>query len=1713
MAKVKKLGALGGVFMPSILSILGVIMYMRLPWIVGQAGLYAVLGIILVAHIISVSTGLSIASIATDKKVKAGGMYYMISRSLGLPIGGTLGLALFIGISFSISLYLVGFSEAFLSYFGFDTSLNSIRLTGFIALCSVAIITFISTKLAIKTQYFIFAAVILSLLSIVLGSNEFVPSTPNLKGVADALPWIVLFGIFFPAVTGFGAGVSMSGDLSNPNKAIPRGTIAAILTGLVVYILLAFFFAFNVSPEQLVHNPEILFDVSRVKVMVAIGIWAATLSSALGGILSAPRILQAMSKDSITPRFFARGYGGLNEPRNALLLCFLIATSGILIGELNVIARVVSVFFIITYGFLNLSCFIEAWASSDFRPTFRVHPAVSLIGAIACIIVMIQLDVLAMFAASLILFALFLYLKRKELSLRSGDTWDSVWESVIRSGLGRLKNRKINMRNWRPNILIFSGGTKARPFLTEIGSDIIGKLGMLTDFEIIIDKNKENCVLKNEEDELEGKTEVQGNIFKKIYVCADKFQGIESIAQLYGFSGIEPNTIMLGLPKSKEKYERFIKFFNALRIKDFNKLFINYNETKGFGSKKRIDFWWDGSGGNLFYGIVILRYFLSGDSWRHAQCRFNYINNENIPEESLHKNIKSLLAEFRIHVEIEIHNNAIEGKETFDVIKANSKKADLIIHDIPEMPPEKLEAYLHSHTAEFAGMPSVLLTKACKTFAKVPMFAKKHKHEEVSYKAITDKIYEHKRYKLPDSKYSAVNSTIADLDDKMQSILLDFHKDFFLKIHERNIFISAKLKETVEKAFKDIAKTPQSDKDKGLKAFYKIWHNTLSDIDSLAQELTNAHLTTDRDFAEKALAKFMQSFDVMWAEMPERIILTLDKKDFATQKGDSLKTRFRKSYTRFLLTIGKKEITRKLAFKKAFERVLRPLILKEVYKLLVKHQNNSYTSVNEIRQILEHIKNIFFKIEISLNKNSLTKETISEFQNEIIENISKNNKAQEVGIALYQKVLFTTYYRHVRFLISQLDKQKFKTYVAKNRVVKKDREALEMNLNNYASHWHFNTKFFAQQILIDVFLQTLEVRIKTKFIKSYSHYLQSVKSQARENFGVILKKIDAYISSMNNDDDFVYDLDSVNFQEVHYLDSFEDIFSQIKAIVEDMPEVLVIPMQSIIVHNINEALDEIETKTLPLRKHIEDVIENIFNENINHVLLLLEEELNKKFRKLNNTLSLARYNIDTIYTNDTLSPSDEISNKKNYLKELRESFEAEKERIWAYDYDFFQKITQTLKKTFDPVTLSMLYNPKTGVAKVSAAGKAQRKPYWKPFVFIKTQTQKGIEWLFYGRSLGILFAKRMHTDKKEYKVAADSLLEFVEAHTPNKEVVDKLPFYYKNLFNNKFTVNQRLWVGRTREMDKARNAVRQFKSGSHGAILVLGERNSGKTSLSNQIAQSDYPKENIFYLFPPRQGSASIKDFEKSLALVTGINGSAHYIMRSLPGNSCIVINDLALWWERSPKGVAVIKLIAELIMKYSSKCLFVINSNIYAFGFINKLVDIQPFLLTIIHCEPFTTYELRNLILKRHQSSEMTFKLGKLSEALMIEWRYAQLFNSYFNYSDGIIGTALNAWLVHIKEVNDKELLIKKPRSPEINVFSLLDNVSINICVQFVLHRRLNSERLTRIMNMSANAVDEKLRYLLSVKILDKFPKKIYMLNSYIEPHLVKYLKTGGML
>jgi solute carrier family 12 sodium/potassium/chloride transporter 2 len=717
MGKIRKFGTFSGVFTPSILTIVGVIMYMRLGWVVGNAGLIGAIGIIVLAHLIAVTTGLSVSSVATDKKIGAGGIYYVLSRSMGIPIGGSIGIALSIGTAFSIALYLIGFAESFNAFFGFGMTINDFRLTGTLALIALTLLALISTSVALKVQYIILAAIIISLVSVFFGTSEFTPNSIPLFSTMDAVPLEVVFAVFFPAVTGFTAGIAMSGDLKDPKKSIPSGTLFAIGGGLLIYLALAVFLAVTVDFEVLKTEYNILMKIALFAPAVVAGIWGATLSSALGGILGGPRIIQAMSMDKVTPKLFGFGKGKNKEPVNAMLLVFIIAEAGILIGELDSIARVVSMFYLTAYGFINISFFLESWANPDFQPTFKIKRWIGLLGFIACFTVMFKLDMFAMLAALAVIGALYFGLQKKEVQLQSNDVWRSVWENVVNKGLKRIDARVVNIdSNWNPNVILFSGQSTHQSYLLELAKTISGRTGIVTNFKLILDKNN-NRPFKKTEQVIRDDNFKDLGIFARQIKVDNIYKGITNIATTFGFSGVEPNTIMMGWPKGLESSEEYAEMTQTLLYLDYNLLYLDFDRKTKFGNYHTVDLWWrETDSKNAEMMLNIARFIIASPKWNNTNIRVLFVNNNNVNKALIHSKISELVEDLRVNVEIIIINNAVEQKSFYTIIKQHSKTTDLTLVGIPNFKIEKQAEFILKNNQLFETIGSTLLVKAANNF-------------------------------------------------------------------------------------------------------------------------------------------------------------------------------------------------------------------------------------------------------------------------------------------------------------------------------------------------------------------------------------------------------------------------------------------------------------------------------------------------------------------------------------------------------------------------------------------------------------------------------------------------------------------------------------------------------------------------------------------------------------------------------------------------------------------------------------------------------------------------------------------------------------------------------------------------------------------------------------------------------------------------------------
>ena len=581
-----KFGTFGGVFTPDVLTILGVIMYLRLGWVVGNAGLLGAILIIVLAKTITICTALSMSSITTNIKIGAGGAYSIISKSLGLEAGGSVGIPFYISQTLSTALYIVGFTEGWIWIFPNHPAL----LISALVWISLLVISYISTHFAIKIQYVIMAIIGLSLLSFFLTPAEPNRSTILVGSFEDANFWTV-FAIFFPAVTGIMAGANLSGDLKNPRRSIPLGTLSAIGVTFLVYVAITFVAAKYIPAEELRGNQMVMVDFAIWGPLVIMGILAATFSSALGSMVGAPRILQALAEQKTIPysKFFAdRTESG--EPRNAILFTGSIIAVALLLGNLDALAALITMFFLITYGMLNIVVFIQqSMRIISFRPSFRIPRFVSFTGATGSVFIMILINPIFSVVAICIIIIIYIWLGRKGLSTESGDIRGGMF-LVLAEKASRIAARfPRHQVSWKPDLLIPIDDPKIWSGSLHFIRNITYPLGSIFAFTVHDNKVAE---YKKDLRDLINPLDKQGILVNSTVIEDQEFlHGAKLVIQTLQGGSFRPNTLFLTLGHDKKNETVIDELVTYASKHEMGSVILRQHPRIAFGMQRDINLW------------------------------------------------------------------------------------------------------------------------------------------------------------------------------------------------------------------------------------------------------------------------------------------------------------------------------------------------------------------------------------------------------------------------------------------------------------------------------------------------------------------------------------------------------------------------------------------------------------------------------------------------------------------------------------------------------------------------------------------------------------------------------------------------------------------------------------------------------------------------------------------------------------------------------------------------------------------------------------------------------------------------------------------------------------------------------------------------------------------------------------------------------------------
>ncbi|CAH2269402.1 jg16428 [Pararge aegeria aegeria] len=604
-----KFGWVKGVLMRCLLNIWGVMLFLRLSWVVGQAGVAQASLLILTTSVVTTITALSMSAISTNGVIKGGGTYYMISRSLGPEFGGSIGLIFSMANAVACAMYVVGFGESLITLIPESAYMVSKSwdqaIYGCITIVLLTGIVIVGLEWEAKAQIVLLFILLAAIADFCIGSiigpkgdvelaQGFVgynmsvlqsnvgPDYRLFEGVEHN--FFSVFSIFFPAATGILAGANISGDLKDPQKSIPKGTLLAIVLTTISYILIALIAGWTVLRDAsgdiadignwtidhckingtceygLHHSNDVIRLVSGFGPLIYGGCFAATLSSALASLVSAPKVFQALCQDKLYPylEFFAKGYGANNEPVRGYALTFIIAISFILMGGLNQIAPLISNFFLAAYALINFATFHASLAKPvGWRPTFRLYNMwLSLFGAMVCVAIMFVISWSTALLTIACLLALYLLVSYRKPDVNWGSTTQAQTYKAALSGVHQLNNVTEHVKNYRPQILVLTGYPGERPILTDFTYLLTKGLSLMLCGHILQSpvNHRTREALTNRAYHWFVKRKI-----KAFYTLVDDVsfkEGASALIQASGVGKLKPNILMMGFKEDWRTCDR-----------------------------------------------------------------------------------------------------------------------------------------------------------------------------------------------------------------------------------------------------------------------------------------------------------------------------------------------------------------------------------------------------------------------------------------------------------------------------------------------------------------------------------------------------------------------------------------------------------------------------------------------------------------------------------------------------------------------------------------------------------------------------------------------------------------------------------------------------------------------------------------------------------------------------------------------------------------------------------------------------------------------------------------------------------------------------------------------------------------------------------------------------------------------------------------------------
>jgi hypothetical protein len=874
------------------------------------------------------------------------------------------------------------------------------------------------------------------------------------------------------------------------------------------------------------------------------------------------------------------------------------------------------------------------------------------------------------------------------------------------------------------------------------------------------------------------------------------------------------------------------------------------------------------------------------------------------------------------------------------------------------------------------------------------------------------------------------------------------------------------------------------------KAIDKLKNDTIFKINELiAENNKKEKLPLHVDQLREGISWYLERLESDFRRYPRNLIIRYRKDEYSIGPDDPFRLKWYKRLKRIRHRITGNPIQHSIRYREIARHFLlynRLIFLSNLLSKFIQEEDAFYdtlrVSLNKMNHHLDETERMIWNQDTGWEKATL----IQELRKEIKEIRESQQKLMKLQLGRMQ----LEFRRNLQGMNDEMEKIELYPSLLNRMISRKKYLNIRKNILEFDEEYHVLIENHLNKILMEFAVNGVKNRMETLHMEFNNELIQDVNRQfVRE-----LEKIQKFLPSNPHkllSDDIVLDTDL----EIELKDAFDQNISRMRDLVMQMAD-----QYEIYSGKNGTETQESEVISIPLARMTEHYLETRYITALEEKYDNLIESIKRTAFSIQDALNLAKFNLEN-YQSENEGVLDDI------VEGLDRKIEQEKEECIQHIDEYIQIADEYLERVFEPLSSvkieesadHFIFGLRTYQGKRMLTGVNQLIDQVRMF------GQKMITKFLYIQSEGILLSKK-YTEDKSLRSTASRLLDLKERVNPSWEIVKSLPQFYISLFNGKSSIGDDFWIQREEEEMKFIKAIERYQKGHRGGIMILGDRNMGKTAFSKYISQVHLKNQPIYSIFPSLSGTIKVEDFTEIIRKATQNQGDVFQISNHLKDGSVMIINDLELFWERSPDGIQIIQLIEKLIDEYSHKILIIVNLNQHAFKVINQLTNFGSHFIEIINLRPFEAEILKELIMRRHRSSGLTIGFDQQTDGIN-EIRMAQLFNAYFNYSEGNPGTALNAWLANIRKVEGDHLTVEKPENPSLSGLKSLQEDWLMLLGQFVIHKRLDVGKIIRIAGWNKQVVDEMILAMLRTGIIMEKVSGLYMIDPYIHPFVIRVL------